>query len=171
MSPLSSPTFSGTKGPTQPSWFRTRGLPAVVAGVGAFLAISGLAATGHSLSLPLVIAPFGASSVLLFGLPASPLARPRNVIGGHLLSSVIGLLVLIFVGHMPLALGLGVGLAIAGMLITDTTHPPAGADPIVVIMTGAGWHFLALPVLAGTIGLVSVATLFHRFISKRPYPG
>jgi CBS-domain-containing membrane protein len=149
---------------------KSRLLPAALAGLGGFVAIAALAALGHGLVLPLIVAPFGASSVLLFGLPASPLAQPRNVIGGHLLSSTIGLAVLNLAGHGPLALGLGVGLAIAAMLLTRTTHPPAGADPLVVILTGAGWTFLALPILAGTIGLVLVAAAWHRGVTRQAYP-
>jgi CBS-domain-containing membrane protein len=147
-------------------WLRTRAVPAVLAGSGAFLALWALAATGKAAALPLVIAPFGASSVLLFALPGSPLAQPRNVIGGHLLSAAIGLVVLALVGSGPLALGLGVGLAIAAMQITGTTHPPAGANPIVVLLTGATWKFLFLPVMAGAVMLVVAARLYRAAVSR-----
>lgn len=144
---------------------------ALVSGLGGALAIWVLAALTQSLTQPLLIAPFGASCVLLFALPASPLARPRNVIGGHVLSALVGLLVLTLVGDGILAMGLGVGLAIAAMQVTGTLHPPAGGNPLVVIMTGAGWSFLALPILAGAATLVTLAFLYHRLISKRAWPG
>ncbi|MBK4216700.1 HPP family protein [Paracoccus caeni] len=118
----------------------------------------------------LLIAPFGASCVLLFALPASPLARPRNVVGGHFLTALMGLLALTFIGDGVLAMGIGVGLGIAAMQFTETLHPPAGGNPLVVIMTGAGWSFLALPIIAGALILLLVAFIYHRFVSKRAWP-
>jgi CBS-domain-containing membrane protein len=143
---------------------------AVISGTGGLLAITLLARLSFSLNTPLLIAPFGASCVLVFAIPQSPLAQPRNVIGGHLLSSAIGLAVLGLMGASPLAYGLAVGLAIAAMQFSGTLHPPAGADPIVVILAGASWHFLVLPVLAGTVAIVLIAAVYHKLISKRPYP-
>ncbi len=134
------------------------------------MAIWLLATLTQSLEHLLLIAPFGASCVLLFALPASPLARPRNVVGGHFLTALMGLLTLTFVGDGVLAMGLAVGLGIAVMQFTGTLHPPAGGNPLVVIMTGAGWSFLALPIVAGTAVLLLVAYLYHRFISKRAWP-
>ncbi len=145
-------------------------IPALISGLGGALAIWLLASLTQGLHYTLLIAPFGASCVLLFAIPQSPLARPRNVIGGHLLSAFVGLLVLTFVGSGVVAMGIGVGLAIAVMQFTGTLHPPAGGDPLVVILGGAGWSFLGLPILAGTITLVLIAWIYHRFISKRAYP-
>ena len=85
-----------------------------------------------SLHAALLIAPFGASCVLVFALPQSPLAQPRNVIGGHMISTLVGLCAYHLIGASPLSFGLAVGLAIAAMLLTAPLHPPAGADPIVV---------------------------------------
>lgn len=150
---------------------RKNGLQALVSGLGGALAIWFLATLTQSLEQLLLIAPFGASCVLLFALPGSPLARPRNVIGGHFLSALVGLLVLTFIGDGVVAMGIGVGLAVGVMQISGTLHPPAGGDPLVVILTGAGWSFLAVPVLAGTVILCCVAWIYHRFISKRAWPG
>lgn len=69
------------------------------------------------------------------------------------------------------AMALAVGLAIALMQQNGTLHPPAGGDPLVVIVTGAGWSFLLLPILVGTVILVGVALAYHRWISGRAYPG
>lgn len=145
-------------------------MPAAVAGSGAFVAIYALAQVSESFGEMLLMAPFGASCVLLFVLPQSPLARPRSVVGGHVLSAMVGLAVLTLLGNTALALGLAVGLAIAAMKITGTVHPPAGADPIVVLVSGAGWSFLVMPVIAGTLVLVAVAFVYHRLVSKQPYP-
>ncbi len=150
---------------------RKNAVPALVSGLGGAGAIWLLAALIESLGQLLLIAPFGASCVLLFALPQSPLARPRNVIGGHVISALVGLLVLTFLGNGVLAMGIGVGLAIALMQFTGTLHPPADGDPLVVILTGAGWSFLLQPILAGTAILVFLAWIYHRFVSRRAYPG
>lgn len=156
-------------------WTETRmrlvkALPALLAGAGGFLTIYLLSDLTSRLDVTLLIAPFGASCVLVFGLPQSPLAQPRNVIGGHLISSAVGLASLFLFGATPLAFGLGVGVAITAMLMTRTTHPPAGADPIVVILVGATWQFLLTPVLLGTIAIAAMAYLYHRFVTRMPYP-
>lgn len=143
---------------------------ALVSGLGGFLVIFALSELGSSLHAALLVAPFGASCVLVFALPRSPLAQPRNVIAGHLISSTVGVVVLAVIGHSPLAYGMAVGLAIMAMQATDTLHPPAGADPIVVLATGASWSFLALPILMGSIAIVAAAWAYHRWISGRGYP-
>jgi CBS-domain-containing membrane protein len=149
---------------------RRNAVPAIVSGLGGALAIGLLASLTTSLGHLLLIAPFGASCVLLFALPQSPLARPRNVIGGHVVSALVGLLVLSLVGNGIVAMALGVGLAIAVMQFSGTLHPPAGGDPLVVILTGAGWSFLLAPILAGAVALVLLGWLYHRLVSKRAYP-
>jgi len=151
-------------------YVRKNALPALVSGFGGAVAIWLLAALTENLGQALLIAPFGASCVLLFALPQSPLARPRNVIGGHVISALVGLVVLTFIGDGVTAMGIGVGLAIALMQFTGTHHPPAGGDPLVVILAGAGWSFLLQPILAGTVALVLLAWVYHRFVSKRAYP-
>ncbi|WP_261404498.1 HPP family protein [Chenggangzhangella methanolivorans] len=103
-------------------------------------------------------------------MPASPLAQPRNVIGGHLVSTAVGLAAFMAFGATPLAFGVGVGLAIAAMLLTRTTHPPAGADPIVVILAGASWTFLVAPVLAGAVAIVLGGAVYHRAATGSAYP-
>lgn len=150
--------------------FKKNLLPALISGLGGMLAILPLAELTVGFHYALLIAPFGASCVLLFALPQSPLARPRNVIGGHFVSSLVGLLMLHFIGDGVIEMAVGVGIAIAAMQLTGTVHPPAGGDPLIVILIGAGWSFLAMPILVGTSCLVIVALLYHRFFSKRVYP-
>ena len=150
--------------------FLTGARAAALAGLGGFIVIFLLAQLSQMSGTALLIAPFGASCVLVFGLPASPLAQPRNVIGGHLVSSAIGLAVFAALGATPFAFGLGVGLAIAAMLLTRTTHPPAGADPIVAILAGASWPFLITPVLAGAVAIVVAAAVYHRAATGAVYP-
>ncbi|MBE9608141.1 HPP family protein [Chitinilyticum piscinae] len=137
-------------------------LPALRAGIGAMLALFVLALLSRQ-SLPLLMAPFGASCAILFALPASPLAHPRNVIGGHVITAATGLLVLHLLGSSPLTLALAGGLGIALMLLTDTLHPPAGANPLLILLapTLLPWSFLLTPVLTGAVLLVLAARSYH----------
>ncbi|MBH8580179.1 HPP family protein [Halomonas pacifica] len=116
------------------------------------------------------MAPFGATMVILFGLPDSPLAQPRNVIVGHLLTTAIGLSVATLMDITPWSMGLAVGLAVGLMLLTNTTHPPAGANPLVVMLAGEHWDFLLMPVAAGAVLIVAFGVIYHRLISGQPYP-
>jgi CBS-domain-containing membrane protein len=138
-------------------------------GLGGFIAIFLGYYLGSISNLSLLMAPFGASCVLVFALPDSPLAQPRNVVGGHVLSSLIGLLLLIFFGVHSWSIALAVGLAILVMQWTHTVHPPAGADPIVIMLAGAGWSFLLTPVLAGALLIVLVGFIYHK-ATKTVYP-
>jgi len=144
----------------------------VVTGLlGGTLGIASIGLLAQLHRLPLLMAPFGATCVLLFAAPDSPLAQPRNVIGGHLVSSLVGLLFLRFIGAGPVEMGLAVGLAIALMQLSRTLHPPAGADPLVVLMGGkAGWAFLAAPVLASAVLLVLIALLVNNLGRGKQWP-
>jgi len=104
--------------------------------LGGFLAIGVISLLGHLTSNPLVIAPFGASSVLLFGAPDSAFAQPRNLVFGHLLSTAVGLAVYWFAGPGVWQMALSVGLAIGLMQLARCVHPPAGADPLVIMLSG-----------------------------------
>ncbi len=117
-----------------------------------------------------LMAPFGATMVILFGLPESPLAQPRNIIVGHLLTTAIGLSVAALAGVSPWSMGLAVGLAVSLMLVTNTTHPPAGANPLVVMLAGEHWDFLIMPVAAGAVLIVVFGALYHRLVSGQRYP-
>lgn len=143
---------------------------ALIGFAGGFITIGLLTWLTHlSLSLWLM-APFGASCVLAFGVWDSPLSQPRNIVGGHFISSFVGVALSQLFGSNIWVLALGVGLAIALMHLTRTTHPPAGADPLVAIMDGSGWMFLVTPVLAGTVIIVAVALLVNNLDKKRAYP-
>ncbi|MBB1440985.1 HPP family protein [Shewanella sp. SG41-4] len=114
-----------------------------------------------------LMAPFGATAVLVFGVPESPLARAKNVIFGHLITTLVGLVFLYSFGVTPITLGIATGLGIFIMLMTKTTHPPAGANPILVMMTHQTWFFLINPVLVGALSIVVVAHLYNRLRKKR----
>lgn len=138
--------------------------------IGGFFSIFTLVLLTNMTSALWFMAPFGASCVLAFGVWNVPLSQPRNIIGGHFVSTFVGLAIYYVFGDEPWAIGLAVGLAIAVMMLTKTTHPPAGADPLVVIMGGYSWSYLLTPVLIGSIVIVVFALLINNLRSNREYP-
>lgn len=129
----------------------------IVAGVGAFLAIGLLSFFDSTLSdVALLMAPFGATAVLVFGVSDSPLAQPKNVILGHLITAFVGVFFTQYIGVSPLTLALATGVGVSAMLVTKTTHPPAGANPLLIMLAGLGWDFLVTPVLLGAIVIILV---------------
>ena len=118
-----------------------------------------------------LIASFGSSMVLLYGYPESPFAQPKNVFFGHVLTTIVGMIVLYFVPlslylTIPLAVGFGVGL----MILFNVTHPPAGGNPIIVIMGSVSVDYLLTPVISGSIIILIFAIIINRLILKKNYP-
>ena len=118
-----------------------------------------------------LIASFGSSMVLLYGYPESPFAQPKNVFFGHLLTAVVGMIFLYLIPLplyivLPLAVGFGVGL----MIILNVTHPPAGGNPIIVIMGSVSPDYLLNPVISGSIIILLFGIIINRFILKKTYP-
>ena len=118
-----------------------------------------------------LLASFGSSMVLLYGYPESPFAQPKNVFFGHLVTAGIGLIILHFIPlplyiTIPLAVGFGVGL----MILLNVTHPPAGGNPIIVIIGSVSFDYLLSPVLTGSIIIIIFAIIINRFILKKSYP-
>lgn len=151
----------------------------MVACVGALVSIALTAlicrfVIGDHSSLPLIVAPLGASAVLLFAVPASPMAQPWAIIGGNTISALVGVIVAHFVHDQILAIGLGVSLAIAVMSFTRCLHPPGGATALTAIIggpavTAAGFLFPFVPVALNSILLVGLGYLFHRGL-RHGYP-
>ena len=118
-----------------------------------------------------LLASFGSSMVLLYGYPESPFAQPKNVFFGHLVTTLVGLVVLHFVPlpifiTIPIAVGFGVGL----MILFNVTHPPAGGNPIIVIVASVSFDYLLSPVISGSIIIIVSAVIINRFILKKSYP-
>tara|TARA_B100000945_G_scaffold312815_1_gene307880 strand:- start:430 stop:888 length:459 start_codon:yes stop_codon:yes gene_type:complete len=118
-----------------------------------------------------LLASFGSSMVLLYGYPESPFAQPKNVFFGHLLTSVVGIFVLYFIPlplflTIPFAVGLGVGL----MIFFNVTHPPAGGNPIIVIIGSVSLDYIFSPVITGSIIILIFGIIINRFILKKSYP-
>jgi CBS-domain-containing membrane protein len=119
---------------------------------------------------PLLIGSFGASAVLLFGANESPLAQPRNLIGGHLVSALVAVVIVALAGSGPYSIALAVGFSIFLMYITRTIHPPGGATALIGVQGHAGFDFLLLPVLAGVLILLVVALFTNNVVHHRQYP-
>lgn len=138
--------------------------------IGIFMLLLFSQLTDHSW----IMAPFGASCVLLFAVSASPLAQPRNVIFGHFIATLIGLVFLKFFIISILSMALSVGLSIALMQLFRCVHPPAGANPLVILLTANtihyDWDFLFFPVLLGSVMLVIVAYLVNNFKTDKIWP-
>ncbi|MEG0344436.1 MAG: HPP family protein [Acinetobacter sp.] len=121
-----------------------------------------------------IMAPFGASCVLLYAVSQSPLAQPRNVILGHFISALVGICLLKWFGSHILSIAVSVGLAIALMMYFRCVHPPAGANPLVILLTANtihyDWTFLLFPVLTGSIALVMVAYWVNNVKASQKWP-
>ena len=118
-----------------------------------------------------LLASFGSSMVLLYGYPESPFAKPKNVFFGHLITALVGLFFLNFVPlpiyiTIPLAVGFGVSL----MIFFKVTHPPAGGNPIIVIIGSVSLDYLLSPVITGSIIIIVFAIIINRFVLKKSYP-
>nr|WP_320116539.1 HPP family protein [uncultured Desulfuromonas sp.] len=122
------------------------------------------------LDFPLLIGSFGASAVLLFGAADSPLAQPRNVIAGHVVSAVVAVCVVALLGTGQLAIAVAVGLAIFVMNVTHTTHPPGGATALIGVQGGAGPEYIVIPVLLGALILLLTALITNNLVYHRKYP-
>lgn len=123
-----------------------------------------------------LIGSFGASAVLVYGAIKSPLAQPRNLIGGHILSGLIGVACWqLFGGTIWVAAALGVSLAIVAMLATKTLHPPGGATALIAVVGGArihdlGFYYVLVPAGAGALILLVVALVVNNLCKNRRYP-
>ena len=118
-----------------------------------------------------LIASFGSTMVLLYGYPESPFAKPKNIFFGHLLTAFVGVFFVNYVPLpiyviIPLAVGAGVGL----MIILNVTHPPAGGNPIIVIMGSVSFEYLISPVISGSIIVIIFGVILNKFIANRKYP-
>ena len=118
-----------------------------------------------------MIASFGSTMVLLYGYPESPFAKPKNIFFGHFLTALVGVIFVNFVPLpiyiiIPVAVGIGVGL----MIILNVTHPPAGGNPIIVIMGSVSFEYLISPVISGSIIMIVFGIILNKFIAKSNYP-
>lgn len=123
-----------------------------------------------------LIGSFGASSVLIYGVIQSPLAQPRNLVGGHIISAIVGVTIVKFVPDILwLMAALSVSISIVLMQLTKTLHPPGGATALIAV-TGSteiknlGYWYVVMPVLSGVLILLLVALIFNNMTPNRYYP-
>ena len=118
-----------------------------------------------------IAASFGSSMVLLFGFPESPFAQPKNIFFGHLVSASVGIF---FVNLIPLpiyiSIAFAVGIGIFLMILLDVVHPPAGGNPILVIIGSVSYDYLIFPVITGCIIIILLAIFINKLILKKRYP-
>jgi CBS-domain-containing membrane protein len=135
-----------------------------------FVGIAMLAYLTVYTGYPLIAAPFGATAVLVFAVPDSPLAQPRNVVGGCVVGAIVCVACVALFGSAPWVMALAVATAIKLMQLTHTLHPPGGAVALVGVMSDATWDFIFVPVLIGSVLMVVCTAIFGSFIPGRPYP-
>ena len=138
--------------------------------VGGAVAIGLMEAFAARAATPLMAIPFATSIVLVMGSPDADAAQPRALMGGHLVSTIVGLMVVKLIGPAPWAAALAVGLAIAAMHFTRTFHPPAGIDPLLVVVNNMPLSFLLVPVAAGAAVLVLFAFGWHILVHRYSWP-
>ena len=139
-----------------------------ISAFGAFLCISVLAYLNSFEESNLwLIPPFGASMVLVMAVHESPLAHPKNILFGHILSALAGVFVFSLLGSSFISLGLAVGLAIFLMMSTKTIHPPAGANPIIAILGAKGISFILMPVAVGASFIVLFAIIYNKVLKRK----
>ena len=118
-----------------------------------------------------LITSFGSSMILLFGYPENDFSQPKNIFFGHLLASIVGI---IFLNIIPLPIylliPLAVGFGAALMILFDVVHPPAGANPIIIIIGSVSLDYLINPIITGSLIIVFFGIILNRLILKKKYP-
>lgn len=150
--------------PAEPAWGVAK------RGAGAALGLAIVALLARWTGWPLLLAPLGASVVLLFGQPASPLAQPMNLFGGYLVGALLGAGAALALPGDPVAAAGAVGAAVALMGALRVTHPPAGAVPLVALGDPGGAAGLLPALLGASLALVALAVLCHRLPPRTAYP-
>ena len=145
---------------------------ALLAGIFSAFTIGVLTVLTYKSALGLFLAgSFGSSMVLLFGFPESPFAQPKNVFFGHLVTALVGV---VFVTLIPLPMyvniALAVGVGIFLMILLNVVHPPAGGNPIMVIIGSVSYDYLLSPIIFGCIIIISLAIIINKFLLKKNYP-
>ncbi|RMD55152.1 MAG: HPP family protein [Nitrospirae bacterium] len=148
--------------------------------IGAFFGIAAVAYINYNVinktDLVMIIGSFGASAVLIYGAIKSPLAQPRNLIGGHIFSAIIGVTCYqLLSGHMWLASAIAVATAIAFMHATKTLHPPGGATSLIAVIGSEkihnlGYLYVLIPAGLGALIMLIVALVINNIPSTRKYP-
>ena len=140
--------------------------------VGVFIGVGGVALLAYLTGQPFIMAPFGASAVLLYCASSSPLAQPRNFLCSHFIAGFIGITCVNLLGSSWYVAALSVSLAIIAMMVTDTVHPPGGATALLMVLQDThSYIYLLRPILVGVVIMFAAAIISARiFTGVRPYP-
>lgn len=142
----------------------------VIGAAGGAVAVAIMEMVSTRNAFPLFAVPFATSIVLVMGTPDAIPAQPRSLIGGHLVATLVGLIALKLAGPSPFVAAAAVGLAMAAMHLTRTFHPPAGIDPLIVVLNDMSWSFLLAPVGAGAVLLTTFAFFWHNAFRRGSWP-
>ena len=147
-------------------------LKSSIAAIFSFLTIGLLTLLTYKTELGIfLIASFGSTMVLLYGYPESPFAQPKNVFFGHLVTALVGV---IFVHFIPLPIYINiaaaVGIGVFLMILLNVVHPPAGGNPIMVIIGSASYDYLINPIIFGCIIILLLAIIVNKYLLKKNYP-
>lgn len=151
---------------------RDKFIKASLAGIFSAFTIGILTLITYKTELGLFLAAsFGSSMVLLYGFPESPFAQPKNIFFGHLVTALVGVIFVNFI-QLPLfiIIPVAVGFGIFLMIILDIVHPPAGGNPIMVIIGSASFDYLFSPIITGTIIILLFGIILNKYILKKNYP-
>ena len=151
---------------------RDKFIKASLAGIFSAFTIGVLTLITYKTELGLFLAAsFGSSMVLLYGFSESPFAQPKNIFFGHLLTALVGIIFVNFI-QLPifLIIPVAVGFGIFLMIILDVVHPPAGGNPIMVIIGSASFEYLFSPIITGTIIILLFGVILNKYILKKNYP-
>ena len=145
---------------------------ALIAGFFSAFTIGVLTVLTYKSALGLFLAgSFGSSMVSLFGFPESPFAQPRNVFFGHLVTTLVGV---IFVNLIPLPMFINIAIAVGAgiffMILFNVVHPPAGGNPVIVIIGSVSYDYLFFPIISGCFIIILLAIIINKFILKKNYP-
>ena len=144
---------------------------ALIAGLFSAFTIGVLTILTYKSALGLFLAgSFGSSMVLLFGFPESPFAQPRNVFFGHLVTTLVGV---IFVDLIPLPIYINIAFAVGTgifMILLNVVHPPAGGNPVIVIIGSVSYDYLLFSIISGCFIIILLAIIINKFILKKNYP-
>ena len=143
----------------------------VQSSIGTCILIAVIAYISLVIERALLIPPIGATCYILFVLPDSAFAQPRNVLFGHFFSGITGLVFVHFWGNTWWAIAVSAGAAVAIMQLTHTNHPPATATNVLVTMQSkADWSLLFGPIIGGCLIATGIAVIYNKYILKRNYP-
>lgn len=142
----------------------------VAGAAGGSLAIGLMCLFSLQTEFPLAAIPFATSIVLVTGTPDAPPARPRALVGGHVLSAVVGVIAVKICGPAAWVAALAVGLAMLAMLATNSFHPPAGINPLIIVTNGLSWGFILVPVAAGALLLLAYTWLWTNWVRRSRWP-